>query len=193
MQGSAPAASVPPAPRPAAPAAPARPPPRPPAPRPPAPAAGSPIAPPSGAKKGRGALYALAAVIVVILLVLMVGYLYLASRSPSVQTLEGVGVTWQVNAGQYETIRFSLSQAGEITGTVSSTSYMEAYLMTPSEYASFQSNVSHTGATYSSGETESAVFDVDIASGAWALVFIASNPSAAMSVEVTQAIVVTPN
>jgi hypothetical protein len=131
-------------------------------------------------------------VVVVILLVLMGGYLYLQSRNPSVQTLEKVGTNWQINAGQYEAIQFSLSQAGDITGNVSSTSYMEVYLMTPAEYASFQQDVNHTSATYSSGPTEQADLDVGITGGTWALVFIASTPSSAMSVDVTEAIVVTP-
>jgi hypothetical protein len=131
-------------------------------------------------------------VVAVLLLAVVVGYALDQAAQPQPATLAGLGSVYNVPPGGYEAVHFTITRSGEVTGSVASSSPMTVYLMGPGEFTSFSANASHTGSTWSSGVTEGTTIDVSVPSGTWYLLFVPATSSAALQVQVTQALVVSP-
>lgn len=136
-------------------------------------------------KKSKKKWIAIGIVIIIVIIIAAI------ALTPKTMTLITSGTVISVPAGDYIPKGFSFKVSGTITGSLSATSGITIYLMTPSEYSSFQANHTISGYSYTTGDITSGSINTNIGSGTWYVVFYNSNIITATTVTVNSLIFTT--
>lgn len=110
---------------------------------------------------------------------------------PPPETVVASGTVWTLNAGQYEYLEFTTSATGALTGSFTATNGVTAYVMDPSEYASFSSSSSASSYVYTTGHVSSGSMNTNLGSGSYYLVLENTNLITTTSVDWTSDCAVT--
>ncbi len=148
-----------------------------------------------------GVIVAVAVVVTVIIVVLVIALLALSGgggggvggggSSPTAHTIVSSGTVWQLNAGNYEYIQFTLPSSASMGGSFTATNGVTVYCFTPSEYQSFSSTGSASSYVWTSGSVSSGYVNFNLGSGTYYLVFQNTNLITTSSVQVTSDITAT--
>ena len=144
----------------------------------------------------------IAVVVVVIIVILVVALLAFnggggsnasggGGSSPTAHTIVASGTVWQLNAGYYEEVQFTLPSSASMGGSFTATNGVTAYCFTPSEYQSFSSSGSASSYVWTSGQVSSGSVNFNLGSGTYYLVFQNTNLITTSSVQVTSDVTAT--
>jgi uncharacterized integral membrane protein len=111
---------------------------------------------------------------IVIVIVIIIAAVVLSPKTKTI-TLVTSGTVINVPAGHYIEQGFSFKVSGTISGSISATSGITFYLMSPSQYSSMQANGTFSEYTYTTGDISSGSINTNIGSGTWYVVFYNSN------------------
>lgn len=107
-------------------------------------------------------------------------YISYAEETPF--TIVSQGTNWNLPGTDYRWQSFQLNSGALISGSFSSSSTVDGYIMNPSEYAAFQANGSTTSYYCTTGSVTSGSIGCELAAGTW--YFVLDNPSNYSSVNV---------
>lgn len=162
-----------------------------------APAARRPGSPPSVSaatqESRRGIMWAaIAGVVVVVVIVAAALFLNLNNHDTSAQTLAPDGTSYTIPAAHYEYIKFNVGASEWVTGSLTASNYMTLYLLDQSDYTSFASHGRVSTYQWSSGLIIQGSIDVNVGAGTYYLVILSQTPTEPITVQVTQALMVSP-
>jgi hypothetical protein len=109
-----------------------------------------------------------------------VSYVSYAEESPF--TIVSQGTNWNLPANDYQWQSFQLNSNALISGSFSSSSTVDGYIMDPTEFSTFQTNGSTTSYYCATGNVISASIGCELSSGTW--YFVLDNPSSYSSANV---------
>lgn len=125
------------------------------------------------------------------LVVIVIIIIIIAASIPSSTVLVKAGSNYTLNAGQYYSIEFPISQQETITGSFNTSHGITFYILTPSEYDSFVTSGSVSSYFYTTGHVSFGSIDTVLPSGTYYLLFLNTNLIIPTTVVVTSNIMVT--
>jgi hypothetical protein len=113
------------------------------------------------------------------------------TNPPAPLTIATSGTVWQLGANHYEGLSFSLNAAAAMSGSITATNGVTAYLFDPTDYQAYSSSGSASSYEWTSGHVSSGRVNTNLGTGTWSLVFDNTNVLTTSSVQVTSNIVAT--
>jgi hypothetical protein len=133
-------------------------------------------------------------IVPVVAVAVAVGLMFLTSvlhPGASDQTVAATGMSWTIPPGNYEKITVNSSKSFWISGSVTGTAPMDSWLLDAAQLHKFNLQGNPGSSYWASGTVLSTSWDVNVASGTYYLVFVSNVPTSALTVQVTQSIVIT--
>jgi len=133
---------------------------------------------------------------VLLIVLLSSGLVFVPAWNGRSGIIAAQGTSVSVNPDSFAFIPFSASQDSRISGSLSLSNGIEAYVVNSTQFRDLNPYSFPSAYEFASGYVSSFTLDLNATNGSYYLVFynvLPSNPSSILTVHVTQAIAVTPD